>query len=131
VFVGSFDGPAHRVRWDGDLIVYERFGPELEQEERYGVHPGAESWHVFWDALERAGAWDWGEYEGAGDGDTVDVQWALQAGHADRWVSASGEGRFPPTGAPEPTPEFGILCDAVQALLGGMPFGDAALRRPR
>jgi hypothetical protein len=132
VFVGTFSGPSHRVRWDGNALSYERYGAGLEREERIGVTPSREDWLAFWDSLDEARAWTWhGEYEAGVDDVETALQWSLEAGHGDVWVHASGEDRFPPHGSDEPTPAFLKLLDAVRRLLGGMEFGSPVLRRLR
>jgi hypothetical protein len=132
VFVGTFAGPSHRVHWDGQMLRYERFGAALEREERLGLTPSRDEWLAFWQDLEDARAWAWsGDYEAGVDDVETSLQWSLEVGRGDSWVHASGEDRFPPNGADEPTPPFLQLLDAVRRLLGGMEFGSPVLRRLR
>jgi hypothetical protein len=132
VFVGTYAGPSHRVRWDGEVLCYERFGAGLEREQRLGLTPSRDDWLAFWCEFEDARAWTWeGDYETGSADDESSLQWSLEAGRGDSWVHASGEDRFPPDGADEPTPPFLKLLDAVRRLLGGMEFGSPVLRRLR
>lgn len=90
--------------WHEDVLVLYRGQKETE------LHPGQESWGLFWDVADRVGAWDWQrKYEDTGilDGES----WSIRIVYRDRRIEASGVNAYPPG--------YGDLIAAMNRLVDG------------
>lgn len=105
----------YSVEGDGERVVW-RFG-RGEDIEEHELTPVPEDWVTFWDALDRAGIWQWDaryETEGVVDG----TYWHLVAEHDGRRVESSGANGYPGSPGADPGRAFTTFCRAVSRLSG-------------
>ena len=103
----------YSVEGDGERVVW-RFGRGADTEE-HELTPAPEDWVTFWDALDRAGIWQWNaryETEGVVDG----TYWHLVAEHEGRRVESSGANGYPGSPGADPGRAFTTFCRAVSRL---------------
>ena len=130
---GGLGAPRYRVEWTGASLTYELSDDRTGAHDVVELEPSAQDWRRFWNALERAGVWEWASDHS--DFAAVDAHtWAVEIAHDDRQVRAGGNNSYPPDpvgpdeaggeggSESEPTRSFRTLCSAVRRLTGGRPF---------
>jgi hypothetical protein len=77
------------VLWHGDVLVY--YHGEEEKESR----PSQKAWELFWQVLDRIGAWEWqGKYE---DHNILDGEhWSLTIYYNGKAINCAGSNAYPP-----------------------------------
>jgi hypothetical protein len=113
-----------RLRWSAGKVEFQVLPPESEESDQEHTtalfSPSRAQWAEFWRAVDDGGVWAWSRRYGSPPGDS---SWKLEIGRGDRLVRSAGDGAYPPAGSPLPTPEFGVLLDALRELIDGRSIG--------
>lgn len=119
---GSPFAPAYRLTWSAGKLLYEAVvadpGPDESEERTWELFvPSADQWRRFWDAVERAGVWDWAPEYLAGRGDGT--SWRLELHRGTRGVTCTGLGAYPGSPDSTPSPAFRDFLAALRLLVEG------------
>jgi hypothetical protein len=113
-YVGGYGSTEHSVDLEGEEVVYRATtGQEVET---IRSRPSVHRWRRFYEQVYRVGAPQWPERFDAGE--VVDgTHWEFHLRPV-MTASSGGASAYPPDNAPDPTPEFNMLCRAISYLVG-------------
>ncbi len=123
--IGGFDGGYRTVRYDGDELLFDATGMDMEIEPADRVRPDPEAWQRFARSCDRVDVWGW--RKSYSDPMICDgTQWELKLCWDGRSVSSSGSNAYPggsdEFGSDDYSPKFKAFLRALSRLTGGHKF---------
>jgi hypothetical protein len=120
-YLGSYNGGAFSVRWNGDALLVEETRAGNFNCTPRAIKPGPAGWETFWNEIEDIGVWTWDAVYSNPHGCCGVTYWQLALVTGDHAVTCSGEDRFPGGESTELTPDFRALISAIITLCGIAP----------